>query len=375
MHLDLEKWGPPRSTNDLLRCERIVLFGASPAAAEVERFLAANGAAIVAYADNSPAKQASGFGGKDVLSAAAAADFAHEGGAIVIASAYQTEIAIQLTHELGAPVAAIFPYVSDMFAKHFGSDSIAPNRGRIETLIARLADEDSKRYVSALTKFRWTMSPLDLPRNRRVTGFYGYDAAGMGPFPGAHIVDCGAYTGDTAEAYMKRLNGEATITAIEPMPESFAALVDTIRKNGWGQSVRPVNAAVGAVNGVVALGGSFVEPDPRASIHRQGSAATQQVQVAPLDTMFTNRNQPVDLIKIDIEGYELDALEGARKVIGAWKPDLAIAGYHKPAHLWEVPEAIWALDPGYEIHAGHHPSATYEVEFYCVNAARRTKAA
>jgi hypothetical protein len=260
MRLDIENWGSPRSVEHLLRFNRVLIFGASPAAAEVSSFLSANGATVTAFADNATTKQAAGFLGKDVVSAAGAVDFANEGGAIVIASAYQSEIAVQLIHELGAPQDAVFPFVSRMFADHFGASAIAPHRARIEALLDRLADKDSRDYVRSLARFRWTMSPLDLPRNARVTGFYGYDAEGMGPFQGDHIVDCGAYTGDTAEAYMYRLNGNATITAIEPMPENFARLVETIRKNGWGQNVRPVNAAVGASQGVIAIGGDAAAP-------------------------------------------------------------------------------------------------------------------
>lgn len=375
MRLDLENWGSPRGVESLLRFPRVVVFGASPAAAEVTRFLSAHGAIVAAYADNSPAKQAAGFGGLDVLSAAGAVDFAQEGGAIVIASAYQTEIAHRLIHEYGAPQERIFPYVSEMFAGHFGSGAVAPHRTRLEALMERLADGDSRDYVRALTKFRWSMAPLDLPRNARVTGFYGYAASGMGPFPGAHIVDCGAYTGDTAEAYMKRLNGDATITAIEPMPENFARLVETIRKNGWSHAVRPVNAAVGACDGRVLIGGDAAAPDPRASVSRAPAPGGRDVQVAALDSIFGARDRSVDLIKIDIEGFELDALAGARNLIQRQKPDLAVAGYHKATHLWEVPEAIWALDPEYEVHAGHHPSAAYEVEFYCTHPVRRAKAA
>lgn len=375
MRLDIENWGPPRGVESLLRFDRVVLFGASAAAADVTRFLSAHGTTVAAYADNSSAKQAAGFDGKTVMSAADAVDFARKGGAIVIASAYQTEIAHQLVMEMGAPKDAIFPYVSDMFAHHFGEAAVAPHRARIEAVLDRLSDQDSREYVRALTKFRWTMSPLDVPRNARVTGFYGYDAQGMGPFRGAHIVDCGAYTGDTAEAYMKRLQGDATITAIEPMPENFARLVDTIRKNGWTHSVRPINAAVGDKDGRIVIGGTAQTPDPRASVSRPEAQGAQDVQVAALDTIFTDRNRPVDLIKIDIEGFELEALNGARNLIQRTKPDLAVAGYHKFSHLWQVPEAIHDLDPGYELYAGHHPSAAYEVEFYCAHPARRNRAA
>lgn len=375
MRLDIGNWGTPRGAECLLGYGRAIVFGASPAAREVARFLAGNGVNIVAYADNSAAKQSAGFDGKEVLSAAGAADFAHAGGAIVIASAYQTEIAMQLTHELGAPQSAVFPYVSDMFAHHFGAQAVAPFRERIEALVDRLSDQDSRDYVRALARFRWTMSPLDLPRNSRVTGFYEYDAHGMGPFRGAHIIDCGAYTGDTAEAYMKRLDGDATITAIEPMPENFARLVETIRKNGWGRSVRPVNAAAGASAGWLKMGADLSAPDPRASVLRAEPQIAREVQVAALDEICTKNGEAVDLIKIDIEGFELDALSGARRVIAGSRPDLAIAGYHKFSHLWEVPEAIHALDPGYDVYAGHHPSAPYEIEFYCTHPARRGKAA
>lgn len=375
MRLDLETWGPARGVEQLLRFPRFVVFGASPAAAEVTRFLSAHERIIAAYADNSTEKQALGFDEKDVLTAEAAVEFTQEGGAIIIASAYQAEIANQLINECGADPAAIFPYMSDMFAHHFGASAIEPHLSQIEALIDGLGDPESRDYVKSLVKFRWTMSPLDVPRNKRVTGFYGFAADGMGPFRGAHIVDCGAYTGDTAEAYMKRLGGDATITAIEPMPENFARLVETIRKNGWGQKVRPVNAAVGAASGTIAIGGDMADPDPRASVMKSQSANARDVQVAALDGMFKSDSQPVDLIKIDIEGFELDALAGARDLIKTWKPDLAIAGYHKHKHLWEVPEAIRAIDPGYVIHAGHHPSAAYEVEFYCAHPARREKAA
>jgi FkbM family methyltransferase len=276
---------------------------------------------------------------------------------------------------LGAPAAAVFPYISAMFAGHFGVEAIAPHAARIDALIRGLADQDSRDYVRALSKFRWTMAPLDLPRNACVTGFYAYRAKGIGPRKGDHIVDCGAYTGDTAEAYLDRLGGEATITAIEPMQENFRRLVETIHTRNWSAIVMPVNAAVGAADGVVTLSGGTAEPNPRATAAMHGRENAQVVQVAKLDTLFSGRFGTVDLVKIDIEGFELDALRGAQNLIQTVKPDLAIAGYHKSDHMWEVPEAIWALDPDYEIYAGHHPAAPYEIEFFCTHPSRRAKAA
>jgi FkbM family methyltransferase len=159
------------------------------------------------------------------------------------------------------------------------------------------------------------------------------------------------------------------------MPENFRRLVETIRAKNWGARVLPVNAAIGATDGVVEISGLGAEADPRASVASRTGKAAHAVQVTALDTLFAGRFGKVDLIKIDIEGFELDALDGAKNLIRSAKPDLAVAGYHKFSHMWEVPEAIRALDPDYVIHAGHHPAAAYEIEFYCTHPARAAKAA
>ncbi len=49
----------------------------------------------------------------------------------------------------------------------------------------------------------------------------------------------------------------------------------------------------------------------------------------PLDVLAELR-EPLDVIKIDVEGCEMQVLEGARSTITRFKPKLIIAAYHYP---------------------------------------------
>jgi FkbM family methyltransferase len=370
--IDLASLGAPRDLSSLLAHERFAIFGASAGAAEVEALLRDHGREVVCYYDNNAARHDTEFRGRTIRAPKTAIDFAKSGGAIIIAAAYQIEIATQLQHELGIAPAQIFPFISRMFAPHFGRSAIEPNLAAIESLLPRLADDASRRYVKNLVRFRWTMNPLDLEKNPHLIGFYNYDRADLRPRTGDHIIDCGAYTGDTAKVFLDRLGGEATVTAIEPLSRNYDALRRWVAESNLEQRVDLIRAAVGAERGEASIAASEDPADPRAHV-MQGQG--EIVPVDTLDRIFKNRYRKIDFIKIDIEGMELDALAGARALIAEGVPRLAIAGYHKPEHLWQIPQYLDRIRPGYAIYAGHHPSAIYECEFFCTGARHDAAAA
>ena len=65
-------------------------------------------------------------------------------------------------------------------------------------------------------------------------------------------------------------------------------------------------------------------------------------------------NEPVDFIKMDIEGAEINALIGAYKIIQDYRPVLAISVYHKPEHLFQIPMLIRAFMPDYKLYLRHY---------------------
>ncbi|WP_217807855.1 FkbM family methyltransferase [Oceanibacterium hippocampi] len=357
-----ESFGAPRDIRCLLAHRRVLLFGATPAAAEPMRFLAAHDVPVAGFLDNSPEKQGGTFAGLPVHAPADLGRLLDGETAIVIAAAWQSEIAHQLVDDLGVPEGVVFPYVSAMFQGHFGAAALLPARGDLDWLMNTVADRESRDYLARLVAFRWRMDARALARNPMIDGPYSYAVAELGPRPGDRIVDCGAFDGDTARLFLERLDGNCRITALEATGRNFRALENWIASAGVTDRVAAVHCAVGAEDGeaIIVSDGEDGSADPRATARRCGSGET--VTMRPLDGLI---DDGADYIKVDVEGFELDVLAGAAATIRRHRPDLALASYHAPAHLWQVARAVRAFDPRYRLFLGHHPAAAYECELFC----------
>ena len=68
----------------------------------------------------------------------------------------------------------------------------------------------------------------------------------------------------------------------------------------------------------------------------------------PLDLVLEGR--ALTYVKMDIEGAEVDALEGGRELISTHRPVLAISAYHLQDHLWTIPLVVDSFVKGYRFH-------------------------
>ena len=90
-------------------------------------------------------------------------------------------------------------------------------------------------------------------------------------------------------------------------------------------------------------------------------------QILPIDEMANREKlKRVDLIKMDIEGAELQALIGAEKTIKKYKPVLVISLYHKLEHIWQIPEFINNLDLNYRFYIDHFTISLTETMLFAV---------
>jgi len=68
-------------------------------------------------------------------------------------------------------------------------------------------------------------------------------------------------------------------------------------------------------------------------------------------------------LKFDIEGSELNALEGSKKLIEK-NSLLAICVYHKPSHIWEIPKKIYKINSKYKFYLRNYCHNLEETVLY-----------
>lgn len=71
-------------------------------------------------------------------------------------------------------------------------------------------------------------------------------------------------------------------------------------------------------------------------------------------------------IKMDVEGAELSALKGAKKLIAKNHPKLAICLYHKPEDIYDIPIFIKQLDSSYKLYIRHYSNYITETVLYAI---------
>jgi hypothetical protein len=95
------------------------------------------------------------------------------------------------------------------------------------------------------------------------------------------------------------------------------------------------------------------------SVDESGDAV---IQCVTLDSALVGFRP--NLIKMDIEGSEVDALSGARRILSENRPGLAICVYHRPGHLWEIPNLVRQLLPGGRHYLRAHAYNAFDSVYY-----------
>jgi FkbM family methyltransferase len=130
--------------------------------------------------------------------------------------------------------------------------------------------------------------------------------------PGMHAADVGANIGYYLLLIESAVGPAGRVTCFEPDAENLRELRRNLEANRLS-NVEVVAAAVGARDGAVSL---------RAGLNAAVAAAHPGAPTVPLVRLDSALPARVDFLKIDVEGYEGQVLEGARRLLSTDRPNL-----------------------------------------------------
>jgi FkbM family methyltransferase len=148
-------------------------------------------------------------------------------------------------------------------------------------------------------------------------------------FPGAIVVDAGANIGIYSQFLSRCVGPAGSVHAFEPSPDNFKRLRAATRKL---PNVHALQAALGERSGDSELYLSdTLNIDHRTYAASGNARRAVPIQMVALDDYFKPGHR-VDLIKMDIQGYELHASRGAKRVLQE-NPDISLLLEFWPAGL------------------------------------------
>lgn len=143
---------------------------------------------------------------------------------------------------------------------------------------------------------------------------------------GDHCVDIGCHLGIYAYSLLRLIGPAGTVTAFEPQPHLAgylrAAFAPDIAKGRMELRVEALGPTAGTAVLHLPMEGKRLNRG-RASLQPlEGTTRAIEVPVLRLDDAFPHR--PVSFVKCDVEGYELEVLQGAGNVLERDQPVLLV---------------------------------------------------
>jgi FkbM family methyltransferase len=224
-----------------------------------------------------------------------------------------------------------------------------------------LADKKSQDLFDSVISYRKTGDPFILRESDSVHELYSpKDLPWISKDERlVNVVDAGAYDGDTLKHFKELKYRITSWICLEPDPNNFKMLAINAEKSN---SEIIINLPLAVWDKTQMLKMDTTESVNTSSAISENGQTT--IPAISIDEMLSGSK--TNLIKMDIEGAEFKALEGARNTIAKHTPYLAISTYHKPDHMWSLILLIQGINPKYKFYLRTYYEQTFETVLYGV---------
>ncbi len=236
-----------------------------------------------------------------------------------------------------------FPYWGKLDCKneeydhfHLKAETLSEHLNKLVWLYEKLDDYRSKKLLLAILNnwYQYDFTTLDSSHEKNYPHYFDLDLVSC---KDEVFVDLGAYIGDTvldfihtygSDSYKKIYAYEISSDTIEHLKQNTSPYPNI--------EIR-TKAVIDQIS-TMYLGENSVD----ASANTVEASGTQEIETTSLDLDI---EEPITMIKMDIEGSEQQALIGAKNHIQKEHPKLLISVYHNLVDLWKIPTMIEEMCP------------------------------
>ncbi|MDE5765130.1 MAG: FkbM family methyltransferase [Ruminococcus sp.] len=260
---------------------------------------------------------------------------------VVLAFAAGYQEIVDKVHEIANKHTLYVPDVPVVGAGIFNYDYCLKHAEELQKVYDMLADDYSRKVYANIINFKISgdISYLDSVTTPKSEIYKSI----IKPSSSEVYVDLGAYNGDTIREILEFTRGRYTgIYAVEPDRKNFKKLSNFV--DGM-KFVYPHNVAAWCVDTEL----PFASKAGRQSAI--SASSEHKIEARTVDSILGRK--PASIIKMDVEGFEREAIWGAANTIARYSPKLMIAMYHRNEDIFELPLLVKMLNPSYKLYIRH----------------------
>ncbi|MHB9941062.1 hypothetical protein CF065_05390 [Clostridium sporogenes] len=334
----------------------IILFGAGTVGIENLRIIKKLSKARVVFCDNSPKKQGTTIEGITVINFNELITNYKSSYIIITSISYYDEILEQL-EKFGLEKNLIDAFDNLLVNYEYKDyyNLIKENESKFSEIYSLLSDDYSKKLFINRLNYCITGNPKYLiPLKSKEQQYFEHKIISL--TEDEIFIDGGGYTGDTVEEFLKQTNRKFNkVYSFEPEESKHK---EFINKFSNFKNIELVPYGLWSRKNILHFN---LEDSGASCISDIGDI---EIPVISIDELLNGER--VTFIKMDIEGAELEALQGAKNTIQRFLPKLAICIYHKPKDIIEIPLYIKKIAPRYNLYLRHYSNFHSETVLYAV---------